>query len=114
MRWRSAALSGSSRTTIRWALPLPSGITIMAPRWSTAGGLKLSRSRGVWTIESPAAMAKIPVKNPVVELDGDEMTRIIWSFIKDQLILPYLDVELKYFDLGIEHRDATEIGTAHV
>src|SRR5881398_1644779 len=53
-------------------------------------------------------MAKISVKNPVVELDGDEMTRIIWSFIKDQLILPYLDVELKYFDLGIESRDATD------
>src|SRR5712664_2689513 len=52
-------------------------------------------------------MAKIKVKNPVVELDGDEMTRIIWQFIKDKLILPYLDVELKYYDLGIEHRDAT-------
>jgi isocitrate dehydrogenase len=48
------------------------------------------------------------VKNPVVELDGDEMTRIIWAFIKDQLILPYLDIELKYFDLGIESRDATD------
>src|SRR6195256_5305988 len=53
-------------------------------------------------------MAKIKVANPVVELDGDEMTRIIWQFIKDQLILPYLDVELLYFDLGIEHRDATD------
>jgi isocitrate dehydrogenase len=53
-------------------------------------------------------MAKIKVKNPVVELDGDEMTRIIWSFIKEQLILPYLDVELEYYDLGIEHRDATD------
>ena len=52
-------------------------------------------------------MAKIPVKNPVVELDGDEMTRIIWSFIKEQLILPYLDLDLIYFDLGIESRDAT-------
>src|ERR1700684_1513414 len=52
-------------------------------------------------------MAKIKVKNPRVELDGDEMTRIIWSFIKEQLILPYLDVELDYYDLGIEHRDAT-------
>jgi isocitrate dehydrogenase len=52
-------------------------------------------------------MAKIKVKNPVVEMDGDEMTRIIWKFIKDKLILPYLDVDLKYFDLGIEHRDAT-------
>ncbi|MBS1885401.1 MAG: NADP-dependent isocitrate dehydrogenase, partial [Actinobacteria bacterium] len=53
-------------------------------------------------------MPKIKVANPVVELDGDEMTRIIWSFIKEQLILPYLDVDLKYFDLGIEARDATE------
>jgi isocitrate dehydrogenase len=52
--------------------------------------------------------SKIQVKNPVVELDGDEMTRIIWSFIKEQLILPYLDVELDYFDLGIESRDASE------
>jgi isocitrate dehydrogenase len=53
-------------------------------------------------------MAKIKVDNPVVELDGDEMTRIIWQFIKDRLILPYLDVDLEYYDLGIEHRDATE------
>jgi isocitrate dehydrogenase len=52
-------------------------------------------------------MAKIAVANPVVELDGDEMTRIIWAFIKEQLILPYLDIELEYYDLGIEHRDAT-------
>ena len=52
-------------------------------------------------------MAKIKVTNPVVELDGDEMTRIIWEFIKEQLILPYLDVDLKYYDLGIEARDAT-------
>ena len=52
-------------------------------------------------------MAKIKVKNPIVELDGDEMTRIIWQFIKDKLILPYLEIELKYFDLGIEHRDKT-------
>ncbi|MBB5372435.1 NADP-dependent isocitrate dehydrogenase [Acidocella aromatica] len=52
-------------------------------------------------------MAKIKVKNPVVEMDGDEMTRIIWGFIKEKLILPYLDIDLKYFDLGIENRDAT-------
>ena len=51
---------------------------------------------------------KIKVAKPVVELDGDEMTRIIWAFIKDKLILPYLDVELLYYDLGIEHRDATD------
>jgi len=53
-------------------------------------------------------MAKIKVDNPVVELDGDEMTRIIWQFIKDRLILPYLDVNLEYYDLGIEYRDATD------
>jgi isocitrate dehydrogenase len=52
-------------------------------------------------------MAKIKVDTPVVELDGDEMTRIIWKFIKEKLILPYLDIDLVYFDLGIEHRDAT-------
>ena len=52
-------------------------------------------------------MAKIKVKNPIVEMDGDEMTRIIWQMILDKLILPYLDVDLKYFDLGMEHRDAT-------
>src|SRR5258705_8799098 len=52
-------------------------------------------------------MAKIKVKNPVVEMDGDEMTRIIWKFIKDKLILPYLDIDLKYYDLGVEYRDKT-------
>ena len=53
-------------------------------------------------------MSKISVKNPVVELDGDEMTRVIWKAIKDQLVLPYLNVELDYYDLGIEQRDATD------
>ncbi|KPB00187.1 NADP-dependent isocitrate dehydrogenase [Ahrensia marina] len=53
-------------------------------------------------------MAKIKVANPVVELDGDEMTRIIWQFIKDKLIHPYLDIDLKYYDLGVESRDATD------
>ena len=53
-------------------------------------------------------MKKIKVVTPVVELDGDEMTRIIWHFIRDKLILPYLDIDLKYYDLGIEHRDATD------
>lgn len=53
-------------------------------------------------------MAKIKVKNPVVELDGDEMTRIIWQFIKDKLVHPYLDIDLEYYDLGIESRDATD------
>jgi len=53
-------------------------------------------------------MSKIKVENPVVELDGDEMTRIIWALIKEKLILPYLDIKLDYYDLGIEHRDATD------
>ena len=52
-------------------------------------------------------MAKIKVANPVVELDGDEMTRIIWKLIKDKLIHPYLDLTLEYYDLGVEHRDET-------
>jgi isocitrate dehydrogenase len=52
-------------------------------------------------------MAKIKVVNPIVEMDGDEMTRIIWKMIREKLILPYLDVDLKYYDLGMEHRDAT-------
>ena len=53
-------------------------------------------------------MAKIKVKTPVVELDGDEMTRIIWQWIREKLILPYLDIDLKYYDLGIEKRDETD------
>src|SRR5680860_1737100 len=53
-------------------------------------------------------MSKITVKNPVVELDGDEMTRIIWQFIKDRLIHPYLDIDLKYYDLSIQKRDETD------
>src|SRR5258708_9567356 len=53
-------------------------------------------------------MAKIKVKNPLVELDGDEMTRIIWKWIREQLIQPYLDIDLLYYDLSIENRDATD------
>ena len=65
------------------------------------GAVKVAR-------KAVANVAKIKVQNPIVEMDGDEMTRILWSFIKEQLILPYLDVDLKYFDLGIESRDATD------
>ena len=53
-------------------------------------------------------MEKIKVKNPVVEIDGDEMTRIIWEFIKDKLILPYIDIDIKYYDLGVQNRDSSE------
>lgn len=53
-------------------------------------------------------MKKIKVNNPVVELDGDEMTRIIWQMIREKLILPFLDIELKYFDLSMENRDKTD------
>ena len=53
-------------------------------------------------------MKKINVEKPIVELDGDEMTRLIWQFIKDKLILPYLELDIRYFDLSIENRDATD------
>ena len=68
---------------------------------------------GLWLDLVPAAigegvsMGRIKVAGKVVELDGDEMTRIIWAFIKERLILPYLDIDLEYYDLGIENRDAT-------
>ena len=52
-------------------------------------------------------MPKIKVKNPIIELDGDEMARIIWNFVKKKLILPYLDINIKYYDLGIKNRDKT-------
>jgi isocitrate dehydrogenase len=66
------------------------------------GGNQQSRSA------STAAGSKIKVKNPVVELDGDEMTRIIWQDIKDKFIHPYLDIDLKYYDLGLPYRDETD------
>ena len=53
-------------------------------------------------------MSKIIIKNPIVEMDGDEMTRVIWKFIKDKLILPYIDIDIKYYDLGIENRNKTD------
>ena len=53
-------------------------------------------------------MSKIIIKNPIVEIDGDEMTRVIWEFIKDKLILPYIDIDIKYYDLGIENRNKSD------
>ena len=55
-----------------------------------------------------AAASRIKVANPVVEMDGDEMTRIIWEWIREKMILPYVDLDLKYYDLGMEHRDFTD------
>ena len=60
------------------------------------------------TIKICQKMSKIEVKKPIVELDGDEMTRVIWEFIKKKLILPYLDLKIEYFDLGIKNRDKTD------
>ncbi|KAJ5820145.1 hypothetical protein N7474_005736 [Penicillium riverlandense] len=71
-------------------------------RWSGASRVTLTQTRTM------ASENKIKVKNPVVELDGDEMTRIIWQDIREKLILPYLDVDLKYYDLGLEYRDQTD------
>ena len=71
--------------------------------------MKTARPRiGAGEIRESRTMTKIKVDNPIVEMDGDEMTRIIWAFIKDKLITPYLDIDLLYYDLGIESRDATE------
>jgi isocitrate dehydrogenase len=63
---------------------------------------------GRWANSPETRMAKIKVHNPVVELDGDEMTRIIWAMIKDKLILPYLDIDLKYYDLSVQSRDDSD------
>lgn len=71
-------------------------------------GRTLARSAQSTPYPRKAPMKKIKVANPVVELDGDEMTRIIWSFIREKLILPYLDIDIKYYDLGMENRDKTE------
>jgi NADP-dependent isocitrate dehydrogenase len=76
---------------------LPS-VAVLRHHWEFAARSPALKEQGV---------AKIKVKNPVVEMDGDEMTRIIWHRIREQLILPYLDVNLKYFDLGVESRDRT-------
>src|SRR5262249_34104925 len=88
-------------------LPYPLGAIAAPPKRGArvpqpSGGSRQPKRKAL------SSMAKIKVKNPVVELDGDEMTRIIWQFIKDKLIHPYLDIELLCYDLGIEHRDKTD------
>jgi isocitrate dehydrogenase len=79
--------------------------TRLAAEQRRIGGSSSQQSRGMASSTSPS---KIKVKNPVVELDGDEMTRIIWKDIKDKFIHPYLDIDLKYYDLGLPYRDETD------
>src|SRR4051794_28513952 len=71
-------------------------------------GCSAALNNGVFGMKGTGVVSKIKVEGKVVEIDGDEMTRIIWQFIKDKLILPYLDIDLEYYDLGIENRDATD------
>src|SRR5687768_1223322 len=80
----------------------------VAPRTARPPRIQYARTASKFHERSARPMAKIKVANPVVELDGDEMTRIIWKQIREQLILPYLDVELEYYDLSIQHRDETD------
>lgn len=89
---RCAALRPAARASSRL-----SPVSQAAPAFRVAG-----------IVRTIATAQKIKVKNPVVELDGDEMTRIIWEDIKNKFIHPYLDVDLKYYDLGLEYRDKTE------
>jgi isocitrate dehydrogenase len=96
LRADGAALRAELRRAARFAWSRPGAMTRAA-----------SARRIIRQGKGKRSMAKIKVDKPVVEIDGDEMTRIIWRLIRDKLIHPYLDVELQYFDLGIEHRDAT-------
>lgn len=75
---------------------------------SASNRLNAEMSRLQGSRSASSGRQKIKVKNPVVELDGDEMTRIIWKDIKDKFIHPYLDIDLKYYDLGLPYRDQTE------
>jgi len=92
--------------TPMWLLP-PPPLTFPGAVGSSIATRKHPSKLFKLALSSMAANGKIRVKNPVVELDGDEMTRIIWSFIKNKLILPYLDIDLKYYDLGLPNRDKT-------
>ena len=95
--------------TVLSALRAAAASPMHAAPWG-ASSLYLARrsTRSARRTMATATPPKIKVKNPVVELDGDEMTRIIWQDIKDKFISPYLDIDLKYYDLGLEYRDQTE------
>jgi isocitrate dehydrogenase len=94
----AAATSRLSRPS----LSLPALFSVPSRRLATRKGSQQSSG------SASSQTRKIKVKNPIVELDGDEMTRIIWQDIKDKFIKPYLDVELKYYDLGLPSRDETD------
>ena len=98
---RSTMLGRASSSLLRGSRPRPTYVMPASNRLN-AGMKRLQSS------SASGGRQKIKVKNPVVELDGDEMTRIIWQDIKDRLILPYLDIDLKYYDLGLPYRDETE------
>src|SRR3569832_304063 len=93
----------------RWRAPASGSIGRLPPRRRVVLlGALCAPPPGRDHLEGQSRMAKIKVANQVVDLDGDEMTRIIWKLIKDKLIFPYLDLTLDYYDLGMEHRDATD------
>lgn len=99
-----AATFSSSSPTIN-ATRRAASLTASATRRPNLASAVMASQKA--SLASAIPIKKIKVVNPVVELDGDEMTRIIWQDIKDKLILPFLDIDLKYYDLGLEHRDAT-------
>ncbi|KAL2629277.1 hypothetical protein R1flu_013963 [Riccia fluitans] len=100
-RFRKSSDSGQRRSPAESARGVHLAVAVTA--------LTSSRVRCFSSSQSPImAFQKIKVENPIVEMDGDEMTRIIWQMIKDKLIFPFLDIDLKYFDLSVEHRDATD------
>jgi isocitrate dehydrogenase len=98
---RSAMFGRASSSLVRGSRPRPAYVMPASSRLNV--GMKHLQSRS-----ASGGRQKIKVKNPVVEMDGDEMTRIIWQDIKDRLILPYLDIDLKYYDLGLPYRDETD------
>lgn len=100
----SAAAATLRRTALR---PATSSFSRFLPTATTAAPAS-SSLRAAAFVRTMATFKKIKVKNPVVELNGDEMTRIIWEDIKSKFIHPYLDIDLKYYDLGLEYRDKTD------
>lgn len=101
----SAAATTLRRTVLRPVAPSTLRSAFI-PRAAAAAPSPSLRAAGL--LRTMATVNKIKVKNPVVELDGDEMTRIIWEDIKTKFIHPYLDIDLKYYDLGLEYRDKTD------